>query len=1044
MRLRQTAFGIIAVTIGISFPALADKVVTAGQDLDRIAAQWVLEQNGSVRCIVDGKLGPKLTDPENLPTTPFQLQEIELADVRIGPDDLKRLEGLASLERLQFIDVNVTDAEVAHFASLAKLNYLVLRGAPINGEGLRHLAGLQNLKTLSLVGSTIADDGLAHLAGLQSLGVLNLEATDVTDDGIVHLQALKQLNNLILNSVNVGDRGAEALAQVPSLRTLLLSNSLITDAGAAKLQTLTELKSLNLAQLKISPDAQKELQAKLPNCKVTFSVPGKTNPPMPASPALPPAVEAPATAHVVSSRSLRPVAVQDFCPRVPAFLQGSVVYGYRPKRREVNAAFGAVEVIVDQDTALFAAVSRNSDPSEAGPWRREVLSNIDLWKDGWVAVGTIPFRDPNLPATYLYWRTCKAGERMTLRTDKFVAPLIFVPTRPDVDPLDQIPTPDTTPDISAYVLRAKTHYLLAKGRYDELEAYVARLRREKPRFPSGLPYLSQFYDGLKTVANTENDWNDQLKDYEAWLAARPKSLAAHLALATYWETYAWKARGGGYASTVTPEGWALFRERIAKVRDILTAAEALEERDPCLCRRQIHLAVDMGGSKQEVERIVRRSLEIDPDYFATPVEAVRYFLPRWHGDRGDLEAFAKHVAELTKERHGDGLYAALVADATNYHGSRVFNDFQFDWDRVKTGIADLKREFPEAIHFDEWLAELACYQRDRETARAGFLASKHAGVWMQDTRREQWRIWAMDDYLSGDQKAAYDQLSSSVCYVGWTVDGKYLTTFDAQDDLTLWDAETGEVLTRRNTNSGLVRFAAVLPSTDQVAAVGYDGHVLAANIDSGQSRTLGVHADLQDAALSPDGHELVTSGADKHLKFWNLVSGRLRNDWNVTPEVMSAVAYLPDGLTVVTGGRNRRVTFWSRETEKPTGELPPFKSGIRFLRVAADGKLMAVIAGNELSVWRLPEREQIHTLKLPEKAVNTVAMSSDGRRFAATTYDRNAMTPADIVLWDLEAGNPLRTLHGHKAIVRSLSFSPDGESLVSGGDDMSVRIWSTK
>lgn len=1044
MRLPRMAVGIVAVTTGLSFGAFADHVIAAEDDLDRVAAQWILEQSGSVRCLVDGKLGPKLTDPENLPTTSFRLQEIELADVRIGPDDLKRLEGLAALERLLLTDVNVTDGDVARFASLPKLNFLVLRGAPISGEGLRHLAGLKNLKTLSLIGSTIADDGLAHLGGLQSLGMLNLEATDVTDDGMVHLQALKQLSYLILNNVNVGDRGAEALAQIPSLRTLLLSNTLITDAGAAKLQTLTELKALNLVQLKISPEAQKELQTVLPNCKVSVGVPGKTNPPTPASPPLPAAAAAPASVRVVALRGLRPVAVQDFCPQVPAFLQGSVVYGYRPKRRELNAAFGAVEVIVEQDTALFTAVSRNTDPSEAGPWRREVLSNIDLWKDGWVAVGKIPFRDPNLPAAYLYWRVCKAGERMTLRTDRFVAPLVFVPPRPDVDPLDQIPTPDTTPDIAAYVLRAKTHYLLAKGRYDELEAYVARLRRERPRFPSGLPYLSQFYDGLKTVASTENDWNDQLKDYEAWLAARPKSLAAHLALASYWENYAWKARGGGYANTVTPEGWALFRERIAKVRDILNAAEALEERDPYLCRRQIHLAVDMGGSKQEVERIVGRSLEIDPDYFATPVEAVRYFLPRWHGDRGDLEAFAKHVAELTKQRHGDGLYAAMVAEATNYHGSRVFNDFQFNWNRVKTGIADLKREFPEAVHFDEWLAELACYQRDREAARAGFLAARHAGVWMQDTRREQWRIWAQDDYLSGDQKAAYDRLSSSVCYVGWTIDGKYLTTFDAQDDLTLWDAETGDVLTRRNTNSGLVRFAALLPSTNQVAAVGYDGHVLAAEVDSGQSRTLGVHADLQDAALSPDGHELVTSGADKHLKFWNLVSGRLRNDWNVTPEVMSAIAYLPDGLTLVTGGRNRRVMFWSRETEKPTGELPPFKAGVRFLRVSTDGKLLAVVAGNELSVWRLPEREQIHTLQLPQKAVNTVAMSSDGRRFAAATYDRNAMTPADIVLWDLEQGKLLRTLQGHKAIVRSLGFSPDGESLVSGGDDMSVRIWSTK
>jgi hypothetical protein len=41
----------------------------------------------------------------------------------------------------------------------------------------------------------------------------------------------------------------------------------------------------------------------------------------------------------------------------------------------------------------------------------------------------------------------------------------------------------------------------------------------------------------------------------------------------------WVARGGGYAHTVTPEGWQLFCERIARARQILEQADRLEHND---------------------------------------------------------------------------------------------------------------------------------------------------------------------------------------------------------------------------------------------------------------------------------------------------------------------------------------------------------------------------------------------------------------------------------------------------------------------------------
>jgi serine/threonine protein kinase len=46
-----------------------------------------------------------------------------------------------------------------------------------------------------------------------------------------------------------------------------------------------------------------------------------------------------------------------------------------------------------------------------------------------------------------------------------------------------------------------------------------------------------------------------------------------------------------------------------------------------------------------------------------------------------------------------------------------------------------------------------------------------------------------------------------------------------------------------------------------------------------------------------------------------------------------------------------------------------------------------------------------------------------------------------IKLWDLQTGQPLRTLTGHLDVVSCLVISPDGKLLISGSADKSIRLW---
>jgi WD40 repeat protein len=63
-----------------------------------------------------------------------------------------------------------------------------------------------------------------------------------------------------------------------------------------------------------------------------------------------------------------------------------------------------------------------------------------------------------------------------------------------------------------------------------------------------------------------------------------------------------------------------------------------------------------------------------------------------------------------------------------------------------------------------------------------------------------------------------------------------------------------------------------------------------------------------------------------------------------------------------------------------------------------------------------------------------VTFSPDGKTLATSGEDGTAR------LWDL-SGKELAQLKGHQGSVRSVSFSPDGKTLATSGSDGTARLW---
>ncbi|KAJ6023799.1 NACHT and WD40 domain protein [Penicillium herquei] len=78
------------------------------------------------------------------------------------------------------------------------------------------------------------------------------------------------------------------------------------------------------------------------------------------------------------------------------------------------------------------------------------------------------------------------------------------------------------------------------------------------------------------------------------------------------------------------------------------------------------------------------------------------------------------------------------------------------------------------------------------------------------------------------------------------------------------------------------------------------------------------------------------------------------------------------------------------------------------------------------------------TLEGHSGLVQAVAFSPDGQTIASGSNDNT------IKLWNAKTGEQRHTLEGHLDWVRAVAFSPDGQTIASGSNDNTIKLWNTE
>lgn len=287
--------------------------------------------------------------------------------------------------------------------------------------------------------------------------------------------------------------------------------------------------------------------------------------------------------------------------------------------------------------------------------------------------------------------------------------------------------------------------------------------------------------------------------------------------------------------------------------------------------------------------------------------------------------------------------------------------------------------------------------------------------------------------------------SQPLTSVAVSPDGKTIATTSLGEPAFLWDRATGKVIR----------------SLEQKSVAGV--------------------AVVWCAAFSPDGRTVALAHQREGITFWDMQTGRLRRR---IPEKRSdrivSLVFSPNGKRLASESIDQpHASVW----DTATGELvrtfargtQPYHDQGFSVTFSPDGRLLASTATNGLNVWELESGKLVFPIR--DCNGKTVAFSPGGwlvstagpagvrvfdgvdgkelakfdsrshpsaRRGIAFSPDGRLLAAADanrVKLWDVSARRELAGFEGHRGIVTSVAFGPDGTALVSAAEDGTALIW---
>ncbi len=252
-------------------------------------------------------------------------------------------------------------------------------------------------------------------------------------------------------------------------------------------------------------------------------------------------------------------------------------------------------------------------------------------------------------------------------------------------------------------------------------------------------------------------------------------------------------------------------------------------------------------------------------------------------------------------------------------------------------------------------------------------------------------------------------------------------------------------------NEGLLS----LESASGIAKGGSSGPALFPG-DAKSSRMIRMMTGQMEPKMPPD--DMAAPGQDELERFIAWVNDgakvpggiSLRSEKLIVPDIRSqvqmdpvtALAWSPNGKWLAVA-RYQSVEVLDGKTRKRQFFLKQHPGKVNSVEFSPDSNYLLAASGlagiNGVAIeWELSGKRKINEFKGHRDVLFSATYSPDGETIATAGYDRR------IIVWDRKLKKKKMELVGHNGAVYDLEFSNSGDVLASASGDQTIKLWNVK
>lgn len=286
------------------------------------------------------------------------------------------------------------------------------------------------------------------------------------------------------------------------------------------------------------------------------------------------------------------------------------------------------------------------------------------------------------------------------------------------------------------------------------------------------------------------------------------------------------------------------------------------------------------------------------------------------------------------------------------------------------------------------------------------------------------KLWSPDSTplrksLKGHQDWVYN--------AEFSPDGKLIVSGSYDRTVRLWNPQ-GQLLKTLENPDGSIRWVSFSPDGNLIAAASQNKIVKLWSREGTLLQTFKGHQeDVLTVSFSPDSRLIASGSMDKTVKLWKL-DGTLVTSLS-HDEVVNQVTFHPKGHLIASASNDKTVKLWDRN-----GKLIKIFSHddkVTSVRFHPHKKQLVTAAGKVVRLWNLDEDQPVFSQQTPEN-ITSVTFNPEGNVIAATAGTQ-------VQFWNLETES--MTILDHKDVIQSVSFSPDGQTIVLSSNDKTLILW---